>query len=102
MQGQANHFMNQAPEKIEYAVHRYQEEVRRLYGVMEHHLRNQSHCYLVGNKCTIADMACYGWIRNADRAGVKLDDFPKLREWKEKCDQREGFKKGREVPKEQM
>ena len=35
MQGQLNHFFVYAPEKIPYAIKRYQDEVRRLYQVLE-------------------------------------------------------------------
>ena len=33
MQGQANHFLRYAPEKIEYGINRYTNETRRLYQV---------------------------------------------------------------------
>jgi glutathione S-transferase len=35
MQGQASHFLRYAPEHIEYGINRYQNETRRLYGVLE-------------------------------------------------------------------
>jgi glutathione S-transferase len=57
MQGQANHFTRYAPERIEYGVNRYQNETRRLYGVLDKHLQDAGTEYLVGDKCTIADIA---------------------------------------------
>jgi glutathione S-transferase len=62
MQGQANHFHRYAPEKIEYGINRYQIETRRLYKVIDDHLETTKNSYLVGDKCTIADIAHFGWI----------------------------------------
>lgn len=62
MQGQANHFTRYAPEKIEYGINRYQNETRRLYSVLDTHLAKSASGYLVGDRCTIADIAHYGWI----------------------------------------
>lgn len=57
MQGQSNHFTRYAPEQIEYGINRYQNETRRLYGVLDKHLSDAKTEYLVGDKCTIADIA---------------------------------------------
>lgn len=54
MQGQANHFTRYAPEHIEYGVNRYQNETRRLYRVLDDHLKTSTSGYLVGDRCTIA------------------------------------------------
>jgi glutathione S-transferase len=62
MQGQANHFTRYAPEKIEYGMNRYQNETRRLYGVLNTQLSKSTSGYLVGDKCTIADIAHWGWV----------------------------------------
>ena len=98
MQGQANHFFRYAPEKIPYGINRYQNETRRLYGVVEKHLVETGSQYLVGDKCTIADIACWGWVEAGPWAGVELDDFPKLKEWDERMLKRPGVEKGRHVP----
>jgi GST-like protein len=60
MSGQANHFRNYAPERVEYGVNRYTNEVNRLYGVMNRRLEH--HEYLAG-PYSIADMACVGWTK---------------------------------------
>lgn len=49
-----DHFTRYAPEKIEYGVNRYQNETRRLYGVLDKHLSGNKYDYLTGEKCTIA------------------------------------------------
>lgn len=101
MQGQANHFFRYAPEKIQYGINRYQNETRRLYGVLEKHLAASKTDYLVGEKCTIADLAHYGWIAAAPWAGVEINEFPKLSAWEERMLKRPGVEKGRNVPSPQ-
>ena len=55
MLGQAHHFLGYAPEKIEYAMNRYRNEARRLYGVLEKQLHKSE--WLACGEYTIADMA---------------------------------------------
>lgn len=98
MQGQANHFARYAPEKIQYGIDRYINETRRLYGVLDKHLKETNAEYLVGGKCSIADIAHWGWITSAGWAGVKLDDFPSLKAWDDRMLARPGVEKGRHVP----
>ena len=98
MQGQANHFSRYAPEHIEYGVKRYTNETRRLYGVLNTHLEKSTSGYLVGDKCTIADIAHWGWIASAGWAGVDIDEFPHLKAWEDRMASRPGVEKGRHVP----
>lgn len=51
-----------APEKITYGINRYGNETRRLYRVMDEHLAKSPHGYLVGDRVTIADISCWGWV----------------------------------------
>ena len=78
MAGQAVHFRRYAPEPIPYAVARYTDEVNRLYGVMN--ARLSTHDYLAG-RYSIADIACVGWVRLAERQGQDLAQFPNLQRW---------------------
>lgn len=98
MQGQANHFTRYAPEKIPYGVTRYQNETHRLYGVLDKHLKEKNGGYLVGEKCTIADIAHFGWVSSAHWAGVEIEDFPELHKWQQLMDSRPAVKKGKDVP----
>lgn len=98
MQGQANHFFRYSSERIEYAINRYQTEVRRQYGVLERHLSNAKSEYLVGNKCTIADISIWGWVTVSRWAGVELDGFPVLKQWEERMLKRPAVERGRQVP----
>src|SRR5438094_7899251 len=59
--GQANHFLNKAPEKMPYAIDRYVKESARLYQVMDDRLAKGA--YLAGDY-SIADMTSYVWVRN--------------------------------------
>lgn len=98
MQGQANHFTRYASEPQPYAQQRYQDEVRRLYTVLNTHLSQTSSPYLVGTKCTIADIAHWGWITLSRWAGVELGDFPALQAWEERMFERPAVQEGRQVP----
>jgi len=78
MSGQANHFRIYAPEKVEYGINRYTNEVNRLYGVMDRQLAK--HEYIAG-EYSIADMASVGWVKGFERLGQKLEDFPHVKRW---------------------
>ena len=78
MAGQANHFRNYAPEKIEYGINRYTNEVNRLYGVMDKRLAERE--FLAG-EYSIADMASIGWVTGFERQGQDLGEFPNLKRW---------------------
>lgn len=71
MAGQNHHFSQYAPEKIPYAIERYQKETNRLYGVLDRRLSGNN---FIGNKYSIADMAAYPWIVPHERQGQKLED----------------------------
>ena len=99
MQGQANHFVRYAPEKIEYGVKRYQNETKRLYSILEARLEDRD--YLAGKgrgKYSIADITTFTWVRWAPWAGIELKEFPKLKEWCEGVEKRDAVKKGLLVP----
>ncbi len=78
MAGQAVHFRRYAPEQIPYAIARYTDEVNRLYGVMNTRLAKRE--FLAG-RYSIADIACVGWVRLAERQGQDLAQFPNLKRW---------------------
>jgi glutathione S-transferase len=98
MQGQANHFVRYAPEKIEYGINRYVNETRRLYGVLDKHLAASNSGFIVGDHISIADITTIGWVMSAGWAGVEIDEFPHLKAWEEMMMRREGVEKGRHVP----
>lgn len=79
MLGQAHHFRMYAPEKIEYAVNRYTNEAKRLYGVMNKELEKQK--FIAGNQYTIADIAIFPWLRSWQNQGIDWADHPHLKVW---------------------
>ncbi len=95
MLGQAHHFRIYAPEKIEYAVNRYTNEAKRLYGVIDTQLSR--HEWLAGDQYTIADIATFPWLRSWQNQGVELDDYPNLKRWFNTIAERPAVKRGVEV-----
>jgi GST-like protein len=79
MFGQWNHFAAYAVERLPYAIERYTNEVARLHRVMEHRLKEAP--YLAGDEYTIADIATFPWVRNPDRRGINLADYPSVKRW---------------------
>jgi GST-like protein len=79
MLGQAHHFRLYAPEKIEYAVNRYTNEARRLYGVMDRRLQASRH--IACDDYTIADIAIFPWLRSWQNQGIDWADYPHLKKW---------------------
>jgi GSH-dependent disulfide-bond oxidoreductase len=97
MAGQAHHFRIYAPEKIEYGINRYTNEVNRLYGVMNKRLAD--HEYLAG-AYSIADMASYPWVRPHKNQGQDLAEFPKLEAWYQRMQARPAVAIGVKVGEE--
>ncbi len=79
MLGQTHHFRNYAPEKIPYAIDRYSNETKRLYGVIDKQL--STHKFVAGDSYTIADIAIFPWLRSYENQGITLEDFPHLKQW---------------------
>jgi glutathione S-transferase len=79
MQGQANHFVCYAPEKVEYGITRYTNETKRLYSVLESRLQGRQ--YLVGDQLTIADIATVPWVSESFAIGINLSDYPNVNNW---------------------
>ncbi|EMD31389.1 hypothetical protein CERSUDRAFT_119781 [Gelatoporia subvermispora B] len=96
MQGQANHFNLYAPEKIPYAINRYLNETKRLFGVLESRLEGRE--YLLDSGYGIADIKTWAWVRLGPRTGVDLGEFPKVKAWVERIDQRPAAQRGLKVP----
>jgi GSH-dependent disulfide-bond oxidoreductase len=95
MFGQLNHFKKFAPEKIPYAIARYEKETLRLYGVLDKQLGNNE--YICG-EYSIADIATYPWVAVYEFQGLTLDSHPNLKSWLEKLQQRPAVQKGMKVP----
>jgi GST-like protein len=95
MMGQANVFFRYAPEKIPYAIGRYQREVLRLFGVLDKRLADNE--YLAGDY-SIADIANWTWVRGYEWSGVSLEGLDNLRRWHNVIKVRPAVVRGMEVP----
>jgi GSH-dependent disulfide-bond oxidoreductase len=79
MLGQAHHFRIYAPQKIDYAVNRYSNEAKRLYGVMDNQLKRTR--FIACDEYTIADIAIFPWLRSWENQGIDWADYPQLKKW---------------------
>jgi GST-like protein len=95
MLGQTHHFRIYAPEKIPYAIDRYTNEARRLYGVMDRRLARSK--YLGGEEYSIADIAVFPWLRSWKNQGIDWNDHPHLKGWFDEVGARPAVKRGVEV-----
>ncbi|SFX23140.1 glutathione S-transferase N-terminal domain-containing protein [Marinospirillum alkaliphilum] len=78
MLGQNHHFNKYAPEQVPYAIQRYTEETRRLYGVLDRRLAGRD--YVAGDY-SIADMALVGWASLWEGQKMNINDFPQVKAW---------------------
>jgi GST-like protein len=95
MFGQNHHFRRTAPEKVPYALERYQKETERLYGVLDARLKQVP--YLAVDY-TIADIATYPWVARHEWHQVDLGKFPNVKRWFDTIGQRPAVAKGMAVP----
>jgi GST-like protein len=95
MLGQAHHFRIYAPEKIGYAIDRYTNEAKRLYGVMDKRLSKSK--YIGGGAFSIADIAVFPWLRSWKNQGIDWSDFPHLKGWFDEIAARPAVKRAVEV-----
>ncbi len=95
MLGQAHHFRIYAPEKIGYAIDRYTNEAKRVYGVMNKRL--ESSPWIGGKSYSIADIAIFPWLRSWQNQGIDWADYPVLKAWYDRVDARPAVKRGVQV-----
>lgn len=92
MLGQAHHFRIYAPEKLPYAIDRYTNEARRLYGVINKRLAHST--YIGGRDYSIADIAIFPWLRSWKNQGVEMADYPHLKGWFDEIAARPAVQRG--------
>jgi GSH-dependent disulfide-bond oxidoreductase len=78
MLGQAQHFYRYASEKVPYAIDGYTKEGRRLLEVMERRLQQSEY---LGAEYSIADIACFPWVRIHKMANQTIEDLPAVTRW---------------------
>jgi GST-like protein len=94
MLGQVHHFRAYAPEQIPYAINRYTNEAKRLYGVMDRRLEGRE---WFADDYSIADIAIFPWLRSWERQGIVLDEFPNVKRWFQKIEARPAVQRGLKV-----
>lgn len=98
-QGQANHFLRFARERIPYAAQRYVGETERLYGVLDRRLADRD--YVVGpgrGKYSIVDISLIGWVQNGRFSGVDTSLFPNINAWLDRVLARPAVQRGISIP----
>jgi GST-like protein len=78
-----------------YAQKRFNDEVHRLYGVMNNRLYDRR--FLAGDHYSIADMVSYPWTVSWAQQGVDLDEFRYFRRWFEEVSARPAVQRGMAV-----
>ena len=76
--GQVHHFREYAPEQFVYPIERYGNELHRLYGVLNHTLKDKD---CIAGEYSIADIACWPWIRLHRKEGIDISEFPQVERW---------------------
>ncbi len=100
MLGQHGHFKLYAPDRIAYATNRYRDEALRLYGVLERQLAGSP--FLAGEAYSIADMACWPWVRTWKAQDIPLDEYHAVRSWYDRLKQRPGLRRGVALGRERV
>jgi len=95
LHGQAHHFVRYAPQEIPYALDRYLNEARRLLDVMDCRLEDVDH---LAGAYSIADMACWPWVRAVHAIGIPIADYPALQRWFERVGERPAVQRGAALP----
>jgi len=95
MMGQANVFYRYAPERIPYAIERYQREVRRLFEVLNTRLADREY---LADDYSIADIATWSWVRGYKWSGVSIDGLDHLARWLDTIGRRPAVQRGVDVP----
>ena len=76
-------------------MNRYKNEANRLYGVIDRRL--QASKYIACSEYTIADMAIVPWLRMPERQGVNVDEYPRLKKWRDAILERPAVQRGVKV-----
>ena len=76
MAGQNGHFNHAAPEKLPYAISRYERETARLFAVLDKRLKDRDFVAGPGRgEYSIADIASYPWTRNYTRLNQDIEQL---------------------------
>ncbi len=98
--GQTGHFVNQAPEKIPYAIQRFIGESVRIVGVLNRGLDGRTY---LADEYSIADIATYPWVVAAwgpfqSMMPEKVAEFGNVRRWLDAVGARPAVQRGMTIP----
>ena len=100
-----------APEKIELCLERYGNGIKRVFGVINSHLKKSGRQYLVGDKVSFADLMFVPWhwllfnkpfLMGEDFTKEVEKDYPEFWAWAQKLDAREAVTKARDARSQAM
>ncbi|MDC0400142.1 glutathione binding-like protein [Alphaproteobacteria bacterium] len=94
--GQVHHFKRAAKEKVPYAINRYFNECRRLYGVLDSRLEDRE--YIANDEVSIADFCTVPWVFRHDWQEIDLDEFRNVKRWYDNMMQRPALTRGMNLP----
>ena len=94
--GQVHHFKRAAKEKVPYAINRYFNECRRLYGVLDSRLAGRK--YIANDEVSIADFCTVPWVFRHDWQEIDLDEFTNVKRWYDNMMQRPALTRGMNLP----
>ena len=87
------------PADTSFAIHRYEKEMRRLYGVLEKQLAGRE--FICGDY-SIADMASWPWVNQHHDYLGELQQFPGIYAWHERILKRPAVQRALEVGMEEV
>ncbi|WP_147092076.1 glutathione S-transferase family protein [Swaminathania salitolerans] len=90
--GQAGFFRRFASETLPLAIERFDNEARRVLGVLDGVLAHRD--FVAGNAFSIADIAHFGWLWRRSFPGIALDRTPHVARWYEQIAARPGVQRG--------
>lgn len=93
MTGQNSHFLQYASETVPYAIARYDNELRRLYAVLDSQLSHGA-AHVAGAEFSVADIAIVPWIRMHKAQRIDLAAFPHVAQWYARVMARPGVQRG--------
>ena len=94
--GQVHHFKRAAKETVPYAINRYYNECRRLYGVLDARLAERE--YIANDAVSIADFCTLPWVFRHDWQEIDLTDFSNVNRWYDTMMQRPALLRGMDLP----
>ena len=78
-----------------YAQRRFNDEVHRLYGVLNNRLYDRR--YIAGDDYSIADMISYPWTASWEMQGIDMGEFKYFKRWWDEMSARPGVQRGMAV-----